>query len=55
MKNLEIIVENCNSCEGNHSHCTFSINTHKGKKDSLTGFYVANVNDECTVYCGFMK
>lgn len=58
MSNIEIIKENCSACGGNYSHCVFSIETHKGKKDSITGFYVANVdknsNNKCTVYCGFM-
>jgi len=39
--------------------CAFSMNKYKGRKEAISGFYVAYVDrsklNYCMVYCGVMK
>lgn len=57
MKNTETKGE-CINCGGNKRICPFSMNKWRGKKDSVTGFYVAHVESKdensCILYAGFM-
>ena len=50
------LINQCNNCEGNKKICPFSINKWKGKRDKITGFFIAHVVENengCTVYSGF--
>jgi NAD-dependent dihydropyrimidine dehydrogenase PreA subunit len=55
---ITLTKDKCINCGGIKRICPFSMNKWRGKKNTLTGFFVAHIEDNkecgCTLYAGFV-